>query len=45
VDAVLPIRMIAQRLVELQVRRGMGKTLEVARGERPPLTTPQPDRR
>jgi NAD(P)-dependent dehydrogenase (short-subunit alcohol dehydrogenase family) len=45
VGAVLPIRMIAQRLVELQVRRGMGKTLEVARGERPPLTTPQPDRR
>jgi NAD(P)-dependent dehydrogenase (short-subunit alcohol dehydrogenase family) len=45
VGAVLPIRMIAQRAVELQVRRGMGKTLEVARGERPPLTTPQPERR
>jgi NAD(P)-dependent dehydrogenase (short-subunit alcohol dehydrogenase family) len=45
VGAVLPIRMIAQRLVELQVRRGMAETLEVARGERPPLTTPQPDRR
>lgn len=45
VGAVLPIRMIAQRVVELQVGRGMAKTLEIARGERPPLTTPQPDRR
>lgn len=44
VGPVLPIRMLAQRLVELQVRRGMGETLEVARGERPSLTTPQPDR-
>jgi hypothetical protein len=45
VGAVLPIRMIAQRMVELQVRRGMAQTLDIARGERPPLTTPQPDRR
>jgi NAD(P)-dependent dehydrogenase (short-subunit alcohol dehydrogenase family) len=42
VGAVLPIRSIVQRLVELQVRRGIGETLAVARGERPRLTTPQP---
>jgi NAD(P)-dependent dehydrogenase (short-subunit alcohol dehydrogenase family) len=44
VSAVLPIRMLAQRLIELQVRRGLGETLEIARGERPQLTTPQPPR-
>lgn len=44
VAGVLPIRMFAQRLVELQVRRGLGETLEIARSERPPLTTPQPSR-
>jgi NAD(P)-dependent dehydrogenase (short-subunit alcohol dehydrogenase family) len=43
VAAVLPIRMVVQRLVELQARRGLGKTLEIARGERPPLTTEQPE--
>jgi hypothetical protein len=37
--------MFAQRLVELQVRRGLGETLEIARGEQPGLTTPQPERR
>ena len=42
VRAVLPIRMLAQRVIELQVRRGLGKTLDIARGERAPLTTPQP---
>jgi NAD(P)-dependent dehydrogenase (short-subunit alcohol dehydrogenase family) len=42
VAAVLPVRMIAQRIVELQVRRGMAKTLQIARAERPPYTTPQP---
>ena len=42
VGAVLPIRMLAQRLVELQARRGLAKTLEIARGEEPPLTTAQP---
>jgi NAD(P)-dependent dehydrogenase (short-subunit alcohol dehydrogenase family) len=45
VGAILPIRMFAQRLVELQVRRGLGETLEIARGEQPGLTTPQPERR
>lgn len=42
VAGVLPIRMVAQRLVELQARRGLGKTMEIARAERPPLTTDQP---
>ncbi len=42
VGAVLPFRMVAQRLVELQLRRGLGKTLDVARAERPALTTEQP---
>jgi len=44
VAAVLPIREIVQRGVELVVRPGLGRTLEVARGEAPPLTTPQPER-
>lgn len=43
VGAVLPIRMIAQRVVELEVRRGFAETLEIARGEEAPLTTPQPE--
>jgi NAD(P)-dependent dehydrogenase (short-subunit alcohol dehydrogenase family) len=42
VAAVLPIRMIAQRVVETQARRGLRRTMEVARSERPPLTTEQP---
>jgi hypothetical protein len=29
------------RTVELQVTRGMAKALEIARGERPPVTMPQ----
>jgi len=45
VGAVLPIRVLAQRLVELQARRGLAKTLEIARGEEPPLTTAQPPTR
>jgi NAD(P)-dependent dehydrogenase (short-subunit alcohol dehydrogenase family) len=47
VAAILPIRMLVQRLLELQVRRGLAETMEIARGERPPLTTDQPtgDRR
>lgn len=45
VGPILPIRMAVQRLVELQVRRGLGETMEIARGERPPLTTPQPPAR
>ena len=42
VGAVLPIRMLAQRVVETQTRRGFGKTMDIARDERPPLTTAQP---
>lgn len=42
VAAVLPVRMAAQRLVELALRRGFGRTLEIAHSERPRLTTPQP---
>jgi NAD(P)-dependent dehydrogenase (short-subunit alcohol dehydrogenase family) len=45
VGALLPTRMLAQRLIELAVAPGLGKTLEVARSERPALTTPQPSRR
>jgi NAD(P)-dependent dehydrogenase (short-subunit alcohol dehydrogenase family) len=45
VGAVLPIRMVAQRVVELGARRGLSRTMEIARTERPPLTTPQPGER
>jgi NAD(P)-dependent dehydrogenase (short-subunit alcohol dehydrogenase family) len=43
VGVALTLRPIVQRLVELQVRRGIGKALDIARAERPPLTTRQPD--
>lgn len=42
VGPVLAIRPIAQRLIERQARRGLAKTLEIARGEEVTLTTPQP---
>lgn len=41
---VLPIRMIAQRVVELVVRRGISDVLEIARNEKVELTTPQPEK-
>jgi AhpD family alkylhydroperoxidase len=44
VAAVLPIRMAAQRVVELVTRRGIDAALEVARAENAPLTTPLPER-
>jgi NAD(P)-dependent dehydrogenase (short-subunit alcohol dehydrogenase family) len=44
VAAVLPFRELAQRLVELEAGRGLAKTLEIARNEHAPLTTPQPQR-
>jgi NAD(P)-dependent dehydrogenase (short-subunit alcohol dehydrogenase family) len=44
VGAVLPLRALAQRVVELETRRRLPKVLEIARSERPPLTTEQPDR-
>jgi NAD(P)-dependent dehydrogenase (short-subunit alcohol dehydrogenase family) len=43
VGALLPVRMAVQRVVELGARRGLAKTMEIARTERPPLTTEQPD--
>jgi NAD(P)-dependent dehydrogenase (short-subunit alcohol dehydrogenase family) len=42
VGPVLGIRPIAQRVIESQARRGLAKTLEIARGEQVELTTPQP---
>jgi NAD(P)-dependent dehydrogenase (short-subunit alcohol dehydrogenase family) len=42
VGAVLSVRGIAQRVVELETRRRLPKVLEIARSERPPLTTEQP---
>jgi NAD(P)-dependent dehydrogenase (short-subunit alcohol dehydrogenase family) len=42
VAAVLPFRELAQRVVELEATRGIAKTMEIARAERPPFTTPQP---
>ena len=44
VGTVLPIRMLAQRLVDVASRRGLDAALEVAREENAPLTTPQPPR-
>ena len=43
VGALLPIREIVQRVVELEARRGLAETLEIARSERVSLTTEQPD--
>jgi NAD(P)-dependent dehydrogenase (short-subunit alcohol dehydrogenase family) len=42
VGSVLPIRMAAQRIVELGARRGLDAALEIARREDAPLTTEQP---
>jgi NAD(P)-dependent dehydrogenase (short-subunit alcohol dehydrogenase family) len=44
VAAALPLRMAVQRVVERAVRGRIGKALEIARSEDPPLTTPQPER-
>jgi NAD(P)-dependent dehydrogenase (short-subunit alcohol dehydrogenase family) len=43
VGVALTFRPLVQRLVELQVRRGLGKALDIARTEQPELTTRQPD--
>lgn len=43
VGAVLPVRMLAQRAVDLRSRRGLPETLALARAETAPLTTPQPE--
>ncbi|HEV3127950.1 MAG TPA: SDR family NAD(P)-dependent oxidoreductase [Solirubrobacteraceae bacterium] len=42
VAAVLPIRMIAQRVVEAVSSRGLDRALEIARREHAPLTTALP---
>ena len=42
VAAVLPIRMLAQRVVELGVRGRTAEALRIAREEDAPLTTEQP---
>lgn len=39
--AVLMLRMIVQRVIELQVRRNVERSLELARSEQAELTTPQ----
>jgi len=41
---ILPVRMIAQRVVEVVVRRGLADVLRIAREEKVELTTPQPER-
>jgi NAD(P)-dependent dehydrogenase (short-subunit alcohol dehydrogenase family) len=44
VGLALPSRVILQRVLELQARRGLRKTLEIAREEHAALTTEQPAR-
>jgi len=43
VAPVLPIRMVAQRVVEVAVRRRVAPALAIAREEQVELTTPQPE--
>ncbi|MDI6105200.1 SDR family NAD(P)-dependent oxidoreductase [Actinoplanes sp. NEAU-A12] len=42
VAAVLPVRALAQRIVDVGARRGLPRTLAIARSEHAPLTTTQP---
>ena len=44
VGSVLPIRMFAQRIVELGARRGLDAAVEIAREEHAPLTTELPEK-
>jgi hypothetical protein len=44
VAAVLPVRMLAQRLLDRVARRGLDEALEIARLEQAPLATELPDR-
>jgi NAD(P)-dependent dehydrogenase (short-subunit alcohol dehydrogenase family) len=41
VGAILPVRMLAQRVVDLAVRREVARALEIARTEEARLTTPE----
>lgn len=43
VGPVLPIRMLAQRVVDVAAQRNLGEALRIARAEDAPLTTHQPD--
>ena len=43
VGGILPIRMLAQRVVEFALRRDAPRALEIARSENAPLTTSQAD--
>ena len=42
VAAVLPVRMLAQRVIEMATRGSIGDALDIAREEHPPLSTEQP---
>lgn len=42
VGPMLPARELVQRVIETQVRRRIGRVMEIARSERPGLTTEQP---
>ncbi len=42
VGAVLPVRMLAQRVIEIATRGSVGEALDIARDEHPPLSTEQP---
>jgi NAD(P)-dependent dehydrogenase (short-subunit alcohol dehydrogenase family) len=42
VAAVLPMRMLAQRVIETATRGSVGEVLDIARTEHPPLSTEQP---
>lgn len=44
VAGVLPVRMLAQRVVEIGARRGLNAALEIAREEKTEFTTPQPEK-
>jgi NAD(P)-dependent dehydrogenase (short-subunit alcohol dehydrogenase family) len=44
VGAVLPVRMLAQRVIELATRSSVEDVLQIALAERAPLTTSQPER-
>ena len=45
VAAILPIRMLAQRVIDRYTLPGLDEALEIARGENAPLTTELPDER
>ena len=42
VGALLPARMVVQRVIDVAARRNLDEALEIARGEGAPLTTQQP---